>query len=102
MPAHGDGLGQDLVDDLVEAEVDVVTGDVELDSRDLARRDVLVHVADEPAELLGGEAAERDDPVEAARARVVLPEVGLDADVRPAEGVHPAGVDLPECARVTA
>ena len=100
MAAQRHRLCQNRVDDLVEAEVDVVTGDVELDRGDGSRRGVLVHVLHETRELLGREAAEGDDAVELVGAWVVIPEVRFDADVRPAEGVHPAAVDSPKGARV--
>src|SRR5690606_28099882 len=88
------GLDQHRFDDLVEVEVDVVAGDVELDRRDVAGRHPLVDLVDEGDELLRREPADRDDRVLLAGARVVVAQVGVDADVAPAEGVQPAAVDL--------
>ncbi len=89
-------LGQHRFDDLVEVEVDVVAGDVELHRGDLAGRHRGVDLVDQRDELFGGEAADGDDGVLLAGARVVVAQVGVDPDIAPAEGVEPAAVDLPQ------
>ncbi len=92
--APGDSAAERLLEDGPEREVDVVAGGVELDRRDLTRLRPLVHGLDQLFDLIGREAAHGHDPVQVRRPAEVLVEVALDADVRPAEGVEPAAVDL--------
>ena len=92
MVAAGHGLVEHVGQDRREVEVDVVAGHVELDRGDVARRHRRVHPVDERDELRGREPAQRDDHPLVPGARVVVAQVGVDADVAPAERVEPAAV----------
>ena len=102
VPALRYGASQALLEDLAEREVDVVARGVELDGGDLTRLDPLVHDLDQLLDLVRAEATDRDDPVELRGTRKVFVEVALDPDVRPAERVEPAGIDLAQRAPVQA
>src|SRR6266542_4644824 len=91
--AARDCLGQYAFDDAFEIEVDVVAGDVELDGGDLAGLGVCVDDVDQFAELLRGESTHGDDAIQLMCPGEIIPEVGRQADVGPAEGVQPAGID---------
>ena len=95
-------LVEHVLQDRGEVEVDVVARDVELDGRDVARRNRGVDPVDQGHELLGGEPAEGDDRPLVAGAGVVVAQVGVDADVAPAEGVDEAGVGAAQHGAVAA
>ena len=90
--AAGHRLVEHVLEDRREVEVHVVAAHVELHGGDVARGHRGVHPVHERHELLGGEAAQRDDRALVPGVRVVVGEVGVDADVAPAERVDPPTV----------
>ena len=98
----GHRASEDLFDDRTEVKVHVVAGDIELHSGELTGLRAAVHRLHERRELIGAEAAEREDAVLLAGAREVLIEVALNPNVRPAERIEPTPVGLLECAAIEA